>query len=280
MEQPVRMIDGHVHFYDPDWPSGIVWPSVDQSFFGKRLPQDYFAFGPLDGFDQVIAIETSERPVDDERLRRLAEETPQIGGFVANLQPNQPGFADRVAAYSGSLKFKGVRLRPVEAFDLASPALLGTLRILSDYGLSIELGAKVPARLKDIAALAEALPDCAIVLTHAGHPRIDEPVPAQTWIDGIKAVGQHANTFVKLTPLRAFAGSVASARLLEACRAHVAVLLRIFGAQRIIFGSNWPVSEALGTPNAHAEFVMRCLPPDPEYADWIFDNTARRIYRL
>ena len=107
------------------------------------MPEDYPTIAGQPS-TPVVLVETGGRPVDDERLFGLAAQEERVLGVIANLQVNEEGFAQRLAHRLGNKTFKGVRLRPIEAFDLSSPALLRSLDLLSGHDLLMELGVKSP----------------------------------------------------------------------------------------------------------------------------------------
>lgn len=229
----MRLIDTHTHFHDPFWPGGIVWPKPGEAHHRPCLPETYRReVGP----HPVVAVETSPRPQDDARLARLAAETPQIVAYINNLQPLAEGFADRLAASARDGKWRGIRLRPIDAFDLSSRQLRDALSRLEGLG-HVELGIRHPARLEELRALCLALPGVRFVLTHAGHPRLRG---AETGFGyGLLAL---ENLHVKVSPPQG--ADFGDAELRTRYATHLERMCEYLPPSRFMYGSNWPVATA------------------------------------
>lgn len=115
-----------------------------------------------------MAVETSPRPVDDARLAAIAATDDMILCYVNNLHLLDVGFDKRPQAALKDPKWRGLRLRPIESFDLTSNVLMDALAQLENKG-HVELGISVPNRLNVLHRLCRALPNVRFVLTHCGH---------------------------------------------------------------------------------------------------------------
>ena len=167
----MRIFDSHVHLFDPEQPGGIVWPADDSSLYRPTMPSDLVAASkPLD-VTECIAVETSRRPIDDQWLLKLADKTPMISGVVLNLQPDLPGFETRLDAALESDKFVGIRLRPIERYDLSAATLLSSFSLLEKSGKTVEFGAKTNEQKSALADLAERHSGTSWILDHFGHPK-------------------------------------------------------------------------------------------------------------
>src|SRR5437588_12935079 len=83
---PVRIIDSHVHFWDPEvlhypWFTGA--PSLDRAF----LPADYVAATRQLPIDRIVFVEANCRPDEARRevefVERLAQAEARVAGLVA-----------------------------------------------------------------------------------------------------------------------------------------------------------------------------------------------------
>jgi L-fuconolactonase len=124
--------------------------------------------------------------------------------------------------------------------------------------------------------LAERVPHLRLVIDHMGHPKIkdDEWEP---WATHIARSAEHPGAVLKLSALDMSTWSVN----VEAFRRYVDHALEHFGPQRMLWGSNWPVSlklQGYGVLLESArELVAACT---TEEQDAIFGATATRVYRL
>jgi len=166
---------------------------------------------------------------------------------------------------------------------------------LAPLGLSFDAFV-LSTQLADVADLAAAFPETRIVLDHAGGPigigpykgRLPEMFPA--WKRGIEAIARQGNVVVKLGGLGSFingfpsygAHPPASSEMLAAdWRPYVETCIEVFGANRCMFESNYPVDSGAGRygtiVNAYKRLTAACSTAERRQ---IFSGTAIEIYRL
>lgn len=142
--------------------------------------------------------------------------------------------------------------------------LLGTLGLACDVCVRLEQVAAVPR-------LARACPETTIVLEHLGKPDLGRP-PAAHWLRAVEEMGRLPNVVAKLSvtvhaaddpPLRA-----------DSVGPFVRHLLDCLGPDRLMFGSNWPVAEAVIGYAAWVSMLRDLVGEDPR----IWSETARRVY--
>jgi L-fuconolactonase len=123
------------------------------------------------------------------------------------------------------------------------PAVLESLALLSDSGLSYDVIGVLPRHLEHAATIAERLPGLRLVLDHLGSPPI-RSAGWDPWAGLMQRAAEHPNVFVKLSGL----GTCAD---WEAWRPsdmqrYVDWAVECFGAERLLFGGDWPVSILAG----------------------------------
>lgn len=213
-----------------------------------------------------VAVETSRRGRDDHWLIELSENEALISAVVLNLQPDLPGFEDRLHNALGYSKFAGIRLRPIEQYVLDDERLLESFGLLERGGKTVELGAKSYTKKLEFAGLARMFPGITWILDHCGHP--GSACIEGDWRSGIVEIARLPNTVAKVTGL---AGDVRQWRPI------LDVLADSFGPDRLLYGSNWPVSTSrgrvIGQVPAFREYFGR------ESAGFFFAN-ASRVYRI
>lgn len=262
----MRILDSHVHFFDPSRPGGVCWPDAASALYRSTFPSDLvMAMSPrvLNG---CIAVETSRRPQDDQWLLELSAGEELIKGVVLNLQPDRPGFEGRLARASESDKFVGVRMRPIERYDLSSAALHRSLACLERHGKTVEFGAKSVEKKKEFAELAGKYPNVTWILDHCGHPQsasIDEE-----WRAGIARIASSTNAVSKVSGL---GGQPVT------WRATLDTLVESFGAERLLYGSNWPVGTLAGNDDKQILAFSEYFGSEQE--KFFFAN-ARRAYGI
>jgi predicted TIM-barrel fold metal-dependent hydrolase len=147
---------------------------------------------------------------------------------------------------------------------------------LADYGWSFDLQV-FAAQMKGAAGLAQACPDVTFVLQHAGMLEELTTQGRAQWREGMAALAAEPNIVSKLSGLGTFIHRNDPAHIAEVVRETV----RLFGADRCLFGSNFPI-EKLWTRYGDLVGAYRAavstLRPDDQQA--VLAGTAKRVYRL
>lgn len=159
---------------------------------------------------------------------------------------------------------------------MADPAWRRGLAEVGRRGLAFELQV-FPGQMADAARLARDFPDLSFVLLHAGMLEDRSAEGWALWRAGMSALAQRPNVVVKLSGL----GTFVRACSLELWRPVVERTVELFGPQRCLFGSNFPI-ERLWTGYAELVAVMRaCLAPySPAERRAVLHDVAARIYAL
>jgi predicted TIM-barrel fold metal-dependent hydrolase len=161
--------------------------------------------------------------------------------------------------------------------DLARNATLQrNVARLADHGWSFDLQV-FSGQMAGAAELAEACPDVTFVLQHAGMLEDLSPAGVAAWREGMALLAKRSNVVSKFSGLGTF--------LRKNDPLHIAFIVRetlkLFGPDRCLFGSNFPI-EKLWTSYADLAAAHRAaiahLSPADQLA--ITDGTARRVYKL
>ena len=241
----IESIDTHTHFYDPSRPGGIAWPPKDaKELYRTVLPTEYRKLAAPLGIAGTVVVEASPVVADNEWLLDLAAKEPFVLGVMGHLKPGRTGFAADLARYAAQPKFRGARVGGWDT-KLEGPdtAFGRDLRAFMERGLAIDVNVDAAA-LRVIEALAKALPDLHIVINHCAGAKFTAQPPDGAWSDGVRRCAANANVFMKVSALAEQTGKKG-----ENVPADIAfyeqtlkVLWDAFGEDRLLFGSNWPVS--------------------------------------
>jgi L-fuconolactonase len=223
----------------------------------------------------------SGRPVDASR-DESAEANGLLAGVVGWTDLAATAVADAVAglrALPGGEFLCGIR-HPVLAEPdpdwLAGPAVLRGLHALAAAGLSFDIVA-LPHQLAAVVTTARLVPDLTFVLDHLGGPPAGsgQPATAGPWAAAIRDLAALPNVTCKLSGVHS---NPARASDLDP---YYEKVLAAFGPDRLMFGSDWPVS-TLAAPYLQVHHMYRELTAQLSAAeqDAIFDRTARRVYGL
>ena len=271
------IIDAHQHL----WTAGYAWlqdPAL------ARIRRDYTVADLRAairgaGVDRTILVEAG-RCDDGETTEflRIARDTPEIAGVVGWAALTDPALADTIAAHRagpGGHLLVGIRdqvqAREDEHLDRAD--VRAGLAAVAAAGLVNEVVIRA-AQLPSLARAAAALPESTFVLDHLGKPAIAAGGLGE-WRELITPVAARPNVLAKLSGLVAEADWAAwtPADLAP----YVATAVELFGTDRLMFGSDWPVLE-VASSYAKIKDVMADLlggvRPD------VFGTNAVRTYHL
>jgi predicted TIM-barrel fold metal-dependent hydrolase len=279
-----RIVDTHTHFYDPTRPEGVPWPAKGSPLYRTVLPRDWLAVASPLGVRETVVVEASKLVEDNAWILDLAAREKCIVGFVGNLPPNEPDFAQHLKRFAANPIFRGIRVSQASLLERSDdPAFRAGLARLADSGLSLDLNG--PPKLHPVAArLAADFPALRIIIDHVGGAGDPTRLSAE-WRDAMRTLGARRNVSCKVSGL--IEQSEAS-RLKwgEAPRetAYYAPILdhcwECFGEDRLIYGSNWPVCEKGGTYADQFRIVNEYFTAKGSVArEKFFAKNSRESYR-
>ncbi len=280
-ETGVKKVDTHTHFYDPTREEGIPWPPKDALYYRKVMPEDWRAQTAPHGITHAIAVEASPWLEDNQWLLDVAARDRSILGVVGNLDILDENFAANLNRFAADRLFRGIRPNRRQFLEhSATPDFVKSMELLAERGLSFDVNGPPPT-LDQAVALAKKLPDLRIILDHVGNCG-DPAKPTQAWRDGIQAAGQCPNVFCKISALVEQPGAPVgqAPRDLEYYLPALEVVWENFGENRLMFGSNWPVSDQ-GAPFATVvDLVDRFFETKSEpVRQKFFRDNSRAAYR-
>lgn len=159
---------------------------------------------------------------------------------------------------------------------MASPDWRRGFAELVATGLSFDLQV-FPTQLGEAAGLAADFPDTSIVLDHAGMPidRTDDGL--HYWRTGMRRVAERPNTTVKISAL----GTNDHSWTRDSIRRIVLETIEVFGPERTMFGSNFPVDGLYSTfGDLYAAFFDITSGCTDQERSQLFGGTARKFYRI
>ncbi len=245
-----RVIDTHTHFYDPGKPGGIPWPAAhEKELYRRVLPRDWQAVAGPCGVQETVVIEASGREEDNQWVLDLAEREKCIVGFVGNLDPCCRQFSDLLGRFSANKFFRGLRWGGIIADKGIREVVVRAARQLAERDLSLDLLIK-PASLGAAVELAEAVPSLRIIINHVGRGG-DPQAPTAGWKEATAQAAACGNIWMKVSGMveqvsKSGKPSPREARYYAPVLDH---LWQCYGVDRLIYGSNWPVSDG-GAPYA------------------------------
>lgn len=251
------IIDCHTHFYDPTRSEGIPWPGKGTSLYRTVLPKHLRAVKQFRRVTGTVIVEASARVEDNAWLLELAKDDPFIVGIVGNLTPGAAEFAKHVKRFAANPLFRGIRISSRLLEELLAKRAFADLKLLADHDLALDVngGPDTPAL---VAKVAPELPTLRIVQNHIGNVRITSDAPPREWQEGIRAAARHPNVFCKISALveGAARDGQKAPEDLAFYKPYIDVVWNAFGDDRVIYGSNWPVSERAADYQSLQRIVM------------------------
>ena len=221
------------------------------------LPPDYTAIARANGIVTAGVVEASGIVEDNQWILDLVKGDNFFSFFVGNLEIGAPTFAHDLERFSRDRRWVGIRgylTGPAEGITL-SPAQLASLRDLARRGMTLDIISRGDEEPKDqVQALCTAVPDLRIIIDHLGGAKGPPPVDP-TWELEIRRLADVCpNLYMKFSSFYDMyaPGDVVflAPTDLASYKAHFDVLMTAFGADRLIWGSNWPVISLHGAnPN-------------------------------
>jgi L-fuconolactonase len=273
-------IDSHQHFWRYDAVRG-AWVTDSMAVLRRDfLPEHLAAELSPNGIDASIAVQADQSESETMFLLDLAEKNRRIAGVVGWVDLLSPRVGERLEYFSRFSKLRGFRhiaqSEPDDRF-LAREDFVKGVAQLRAFGFTYDI-LIYPKQLPAAIELVASLPEQRFVVDHIAKPEIKskKTVP---WAAQMKEIAQHKNVFCKLS------GMVTEADWkhwkVDDFKPYLDAVFDAFGADRLMFGSDWPVCLLAATyrqvKQLIEEFVKGFSPSDKEK---IFGCNAARFYGL
>jgi L-fuconolactonase len=282
------VIDAHHHVWDltvRDQP-WIAQPGMD-AIRRTFTVDDLRPATRAAGVDATVVVQTVTVPEETPELLALADADPLIAGVVGWTDLTSPAVADelaRLAGGPGGGRLASVRHQVQSEPDpdwLRRPDVIRGLRAVAAAGLAYDL-VILPHQLPAASYAAVAVPGLTLVLDHAAKPPFASG-DLKSWAAAVRDFAALPNTTCKLSGLvtEAPRGAPLSQSPAQALAVVADVVLDAFGADRVMFGSDWPVC-LLASDYAGVMALARSLTAglSPAERAAVFGGTAARAYRL
>jgi len=277
--RPAKIIDTHTHFYDPSRLQGVPWPPKnDELLYRTVLPKDYRALPVPQRVDGTVVVEASPWVEDNQWILDLAAQDKFIVGLVGNLPLGTPEFTGHLKRFAANPLFLGIRTRSA---SLEDPAVIKDLRAVAERGLSFDVHSP-PAWVAQAVRLAEQVPNLRLIINHVANATVNGEEPPKDWQELMKKLAAHSQVFMKVSGLvegtKRRAGDAPSD--VEYYRPVLEFLWKTFGADRLIYGSNWPVSARFAPLERVQQIPMTFFAEKGQAAlDKVFWKNAQTAYR-
>ena len=276
-------IDAHIHFWEEEFPEK-VWIRKKIAALGRSFtPEDLRPLMQAAEIDGVVLVQAAPEEAETRYFLEIANREDIALGVVGwvNLEDDVESLAASLDTFQQHPKFKGVRNHPPNEFDgswLRDPKVKRGYRQLAERGLPCDL--MVTCRqLAETRELLLEVPGLTAVINHGGRPSVMTG-ELEPWATDMRAIARDTTAYCKVSGLVERASQEWTA---ESVRPWVELLLEAFGAERLIFASNWPVMTIMGTYVGWWEALQDILAVagvSSADRDALLGGTAAKVYRL
>lgn len=245
----MTVIDSHLHVWDLD--------RADYPWLGPHLAPIDVSLGLDDvradlrfaGVDGVVLVQAADNAEDTDTMFAVADGAPEVLGIVAWARLDDPDVtAHRIAELRADPRFVGIR---VLIHDLADPDWIvrpeqdASLALLARHHVPFDYVTADPSALRHVPTICARHPDLSVVIDHLAKPPVGgSPEQLRSWRELLARAAESPSVYAKVSGL--YPAGDASAWSGEDLRAIVDAALDIFGADRLMLGSDWPVAIRAG----------------------------------
>lgn len=285
MTEPTpQIVDAHHHLWvrarhPQPWIDPVTMAAIDADF----EVTDLAPLARSAGVTNTVVVQSIASTRETLDLLRTAADDVLVGGVVGWVDLTAADVAarlDRLRSAPGGQRLTGIRhlvqSEPDPAY-LDRPDVRRGIAAVGDAGLVFDLLVR-QHQLPMAARLAHDLPQVRFVLDHLGKPALGTP-EFDHWRRDLRALAAAPNTVAKVSGLTTEVPR--SPWTVDDLRPAVDHALDVFGPDRLMFGSDWPVSLLATSYPRWIEAVAQLLGDlDPTEQTAIWAGTARRCYRL
>ena len=238
-------IDAHQHFWHYD-AGRHSWISDEMAFIRKDfLPEDLLPELHRNGMDGCIAVQTDQTETETDFLLAVAHTNDFIKGVVGWIDMRADNAAERLQHYAAYEQLKGFRhiLQGEDPSFMLQADFLKGIALLQQFDFTYDILIS-PEHLPAVLQLVQRFPQQAFVLDHMAKPVVKRGVINQ-WAKDITILAACQNVYCKVS------GMVTEADMRKwqpsDFKPYLDVVVKAFGINRLLYGSDWPVCLAAGS---------------------------------
>lgn len=273
-------VDSHQHFWRLDRGDyGWLTPELNV-LYRDYLPDDLQPILKQSDIQKTVLVQAAPTVDETRYMLSLAAKNEFIAGVVGwvNMEDQRESL-DQLAAFSQDKKFLGIR--PMIQ-DIADPGWMLRPELDVTFGKLVNLGLRFdalikPIHLRNLLELLNRHPALKVVIDHCAKPNIGSS-EWEPWADNMAAIAEQTSAYCKLSGLITETGSEQTYDDIWRYCEH---LLTHFGAERLMWGSDWPVLNLRGSyVDWYTEFEHWLSPLSDSERGSILGGTAVAFYAL
>ncbi|MFN8594122.1 MAG: amidohydrolase family protein [Thermomicrobiales bacterium] len=278
------VVDSHHHFWTPDrydyyWMTGDALAPIQRPFAPDDLQPELIAAG----VDATVLVQTVPSVAETREFMATAAATSFVAGVVGWVDLTDSALPDTLAelqARPDATTLVGIRHMVHDEADpdwLRRDDVWRGLAAVRDAGLAYDFLVR-PRELPAALITARQFPDMRLVIDHLAKPPIASGEIAD-WTALMATFGELEHVSCKLSGMVTEANwSIWTAADL---RPYVETVLDLFGSDRVMYGSDWPVCLLAASYGDVKRALEEALPPlSPDERAKVFGGNAIRFYEL
>ena len=280
----IPIIDTHIHLYDTNRPQGLPWPpKSDKVLYRPVLTEHFDKVSKENGINATVIVEASKWIPDNQWVLDLVKHDPdRYIGLVGSLEIGTPEFKKHLVQLSEDKRFVGIRMRerPGGVQFFKGESVWSDLGLLADMDQTLDV-LMFQFSLQDVDMVAKRLPKLKILINHVAGANIEGKAADPEWVSAVQNVAKNKNVYCKISGLFQQSHRQPSPKDVSFYQSELDVLWSNFGVDRLIYGSNWPVTMRGGTYAEYLAVVKSFFADKPRAAqEKYFYQNALKFYGL
>ena len=252
------VIDSHQHFWKYN-PFKHSWIDDNMSEIRKDfLPSDLAKVYIENAIDGCIAVQADQTLEETDFLIDLASKNDFIKGIVGWVDLRSENIEKVLEKYSKQNIVKGFRHVVQAESDhnfLLRPSFLRGISLLEKYNFTYDI-LVFPHQLGAVLEFVKQFPKQKFVIDHIAKPYIKDGF-YEGWASQMTSISKQENVYCKMSGMITEADY--NTWTLEQLNPYMDLILKDFGPNRIMFGSDWPVCLVAGNYKQVKEIVTNFI---------------------
>jgi L-fuconolactonase len=275
----VKRIDAHQHFWRLSDRAGAWPPPQLAPIYRDFYPEDLGALLHRHGVATTVLVQSMPNEADTHFMLDLSERYSFIGAVVGWTDLKASDAPQRIASLAAHSRLRGLRPMLQDLDDdqwIADPALAPAAAAMQRHGLCFD-ALVLPRHLPALLEFARSHPQLPIVIDHLAKPAMQHG-PDKAWLEDMARLAAKPQVHCKLSGMVTEAGP---GWTVEQLRPYACHILDLFGPQRVLWGSDWPVLNLAADYGAWCDATGELLAHlDETQRQAVLGLNAQRFYRM
>ncbi|MTW09964.1 amidohydrolase family protein [Pseudoduganella eburnea] len=275
----MKRIDAHQHFWRLADRAGAWPPPQLAPIYRDFYPEDLGALLHRHGVAATVLVQSMPNEADTHFMLDLSERYSFIGAVVGWTDLKAADAPQRIAALAAHSRLRGLRPMLQDLDDdqwIADPALAPAAAAMQRHGLCFD-ALVLPRHLPALLEFARSHPRLPIVIDHLAKPAMQRG-PDMAWLEDMARLADQPQVYCKLSGMVTEAGPGWTVEQLRPFARHI---LDLFGPQRVLWGSDWPVLNLAADYGAWFDATGELLAHlDETQRQAVLGLNAQRFYRM